>query len=69
MRNPWSELEWNGDWSDQSNRWTPELMRELDHKPGADGLFWIAVEDFVTEFTSGTVCKINEDNVYSSLRV
>jgi hypothetical protein len=27
MRNPWGQGEWNGDWSDNSNLWTPELSK------------------------------------------
>lgn len=29
IRNPWGDFEWNGDWGDDSELWTPELEREL----------------------------------------
>lgn len=25
LRNPWGHKEWLGDWSDNSDKWTPEL--------------------------------------------
>ena len=25
LRNPWGSKEWEGDWSDKSSKWTPEL--------------------------------------------
>ena len=31
LRNPWGTgVEWNGDWSDKSPLWTPELKEELE---------------------------------------
>jgi calpain-15 len=27
LRNPWGAFEWNGDWSDNSEMWTPEIKR------------------------------------------
>ena len=28
LRNPWGSHEWNGDWSDNSEKWTPELRKQ-----------------------------------------
>ena len=30
LRNPWGKLEWRGDWSDTSSKWTPRLRAELE---------------------------------------
>lgn len=52
LRNPWGKFEWDGDWSDRSNKWTEEMIREvnpvLDEE---DGTFWMCFEDFQTQFT------------------
>ena len=29
LRNPWGEVEWEGDWSDGSKLWTPDMMIKL----------------------------------------
>lgn len=50
LRNPWGEVEWEGDWSDGSKKWTPELMIKLQHTFGDDGIFWISYKDFLKHF-------------------
>jgi len=29
IRNPWGQKEWTGDWSDNSEKWTPELKEKF----------------------------------------
>jgi hypothetical protein len=51
IRNPWGKYEWNGDWSDNSEQWTDEMIDYF--KPvfdTEDGSFWICLEDFVKYF-------------------
>ncbi|KZF22520.1 cysteine proteinase, partial [Xylona heveae TC161] len=50
LRNPWGETEWNGAWSDGSAEWTPEMMTELGHSFGNDGVFWISYEDLLRKY-------------------
>jgi len=50
LHNPWGRQEFNGDWSDSSNRWTPELLKELGHTIGDDGTFFISFMDFLKFF-------------------
>jgi hypothetical protein len=47
LRNPWGSQEWNGAWSDGSKEWTPDVMKELNHTFGDDGIFWISYFDFL----------------------
>ncbi|KAF8929607.1 hypothetical protein BGZ58_008829 [Dissophora ornata] len=58
VRNPWGEVEWNGDWSDDSDKWTPEAMKQLNHKESDDGQFWMSYKDFLRVFTTIDRCRI-----------
>merc|ERR1712070_1364974 len=42
LRNPWGRTEWNGDWSDHSDKWddNPEVRDALQPEAGDDGTFW-----------------------------
>ncbi len=42
--------EWEGDWSDGSKLWTPEMMVKLGHTFGDDGVFWMSYKDFLKHF-------------------
>ncbi|WPH00465.1 Hypothetical protein R9X50_00329400 [Acrodontium crateriforme] len=52
LRNPWGEVEWEGDWSDGSKLWTADMMTKLKHTFGDDGVFWISYKDFLKHFPS-----------------
>lgn len=51
LRNPWGGHEWNGDYSDESPKWTPELKEGLGWKNADDGTFWMSEDDFFRYFT------------------
>jgi len=36
-------MEWQGDWSDNSNLWTDEARQQIDFKITDDGTFWISL--------------------------
>ena len=47
LRNPWGKFEWHGDWGDESDLWTPQLIRQLGFSKNVnDGLFWMNIDDF-----------------------
>ena len=46
LRNPWGSMEYVGKWSDESDLWTPELLRELGHSLGDDGTFYMGWDAF-----------------------
>jgi calpain-15 len=52
MRNPWGKQgEWTGDWSDDSDLWTPALSKLVGHTQADDGIFFIPLENYLTHFT------------------
>ena len=59
IRNPWGGFEWDGDWSDNSDKWTEEMIKAfgavLDEE---DGSFWMSFADFTKQFTSLDVCRV-----------
>ena len=62
LRNPWGQFEWKGDWSDESDKWTPELEAKLKLvKDSNDGTFWISANDFKDNFDSFEICKFNNN--------
>ena len=48
MRNPWGSERYKCDYSDSSDKWTPELRKEaqIDEKAENDGVFYMTIEDF-----------------------
>ncbi|KAL0221484.1 hypothetical protein RCL1_001338 [Eukaryota sp. TZLM3-RCL] len=65
LRNPWGGEEWNGDFSDNSNKWTPKLKKRLELVAADDGTFWMTFQDFVVHFATLYVCRFF-DNVFSN---
>jgi calpain-15 len=51
LRNPWGDFEWKGDWSDDSDLWTPELKKKLGWTDTNDGTFWMNIDDFTHYFS------------------
>ena len=67
MRNPWGKFEWQGDWSDESDLWTPELREQLDVNEKDDGLFWMCLEDMNKYFGRIQLAKIFDKFHFSSI--
>jgi len=69
LRNPWGDFEWNGDWGDDSDCWTPELKEQVGFtEDAADGSFWMCFKDLAYYFSRVQVCKINDAYRYSFLQ-
>ncbi len=66
VRNPWGDsVEWNGDWSDRSEKWdrlSEELKSKIEYAPEADGEFWMGFADFVVNFDTVQMCHLNPDS-------
>ena len=56
IRNPWgNDMEWNGDWSDDSNLWTDDIKKEVGFYSGNDGTFWMSWDDVLKWFDAGSI--------------
>ena len=55
IRNPWASNEWQGDWSDKSSKWTPEIKKLVEYSDSDDGVFYICIEDFLKYYTLTTI--------------
>ncbi|XP_065056554.1 calpain-9-like isoform X1 [Rhopilema esculentum] len=66
IRNPWgNEREWKGAWSDGSREWgllSEGEKRNLGITFDDDGEFWMAYNDFTSEFTRLEVCMLSPDS-------
>lgn len=69
LRNPWGKGEWNGDWSDNCPKWSPQLKRLLDLQEKNDGIFFMDYSDFCKFFSDFQVCYYHENYRYSSLKL
>ena len=69
LRNPWGHQEWNGDWSDKSTKWTPELRLKLGAVDLEDGVFFISFSDYMNYYRSTTICRVNDGFHYKSIRI
>lgn len=45
-----AESEWNGDYSDYSEKWTKSLRLQVDSKVRKDGEFFMTYQDFLANF-------------------
>lgn len=71
LRNPHGELEWTGDWADDSELWTTRIRNILDfHTVENDGIFWMDFNDFLYEFKAVHVCRgMSEKNGWHSINI
>lgn len=69
LRNPWGHKEWTGDWSDDSDKWTPELRKNLEVTSKDDGIFWMNIKDFCSYYSEINVCQVHEGWKYFSKEI
>lgn len=50
------------DWSDDSPKWTKRLKGLINEEMGADGAFWMGLDDFVYCYRALYVCRIFNDS-------
>ena len=67
IRNPWGEYEWNGDWSDHSDLWTPQLRLQVGHVIKDDGTFFMCIDDFYTLFNYTFICQCVDSYIHTDV--
>ena len=58
IRNPWGNVEWQGDWSDKSEKWTDKYKKIFHHEDKEDGIFWMSIDDYVKNYNDTSICHI-----------
>ena len=69
LRNPYGNGEFNGDWSDYSKKWTPELKKKYNIVQKDDGSFYMGYDDFLTYYITLGICKLHPGFKTTSLRM
>jgi hypothetical protein len=81
LRNPWGKGEWKGAWSDYDNdNWTEKRRRKIEKnqrlkgreyiKIGIDdGVFWMTIPDFLSNYISLSIVRIYEYPEWRKYRV
>ena len=63
MKNLLNNVEWTGDWGDNSLKWTEENKKNVNFFKKEDGVFWISSNDFSQFFSTTHICQ-NFPNYY-----
>ena len=61
MRNPWGSEEYVGDWSDKSALWTPEFKKQAGYEDKDDGIFFVPLDQWTTDYAMLDVCHYRDD--------
>lgn len=69
LRNPHGSrgIEWKGDWSDKSLKWTEELKKEVNLEVAEDGIFFMSFDDFLYEFKCVYICRLFDQKDWKKL--
>ena len=65
LRNPWGGFEWKGDFSDGSDKWTPDLKDYLGYVNDCDGVFFMLFDDFFKYFPFTYISNYFSGNKYN----
>ena len=61
--------EWNGDFSDDSPKWTESLKKAVGFQKVNDGTFWMSFEDFIKYYNDIIILYYKDDWVQSFNKV
>lgn len=71
LRNPWIDEVWQGEWSQKSSNWTPELRNKLGYFESNEenGEFWMNIKDFMNYFECLNIYKLIPGFCYNAIKV
>jgi len=69
IRNPWSQGEWSGDWSDKSSLWDNNTKNQVEFSKKEDGIFFMNDTDFFKYFTHVEICYILYDAISATYTI
>ena len=69
LRNPYGNGEFNGDWSDYSKKWTPELKKKYNLVISDDGDFYMGYDDFLNYYITLGICKLQPGYKTTSVKM
>ena len=69
IRNPWSQGEWSGDWSDKSSLWDDKAKSQVEFEKKEDGIFFMNDTDFFKYFTHVEICYILYDAISATYTI
>jgi len=55
VRNPWSTEQYNGEWSDNSPKWTEALKKEVNLTNARDGIFFLPFKLYAEQYWGASV--------------
>uniref|UniRef100_A0A3Q2NV12 Calpain-2 catalytic subunit n=1 Tax=Fundulus heteroclitus TaxID=8078 RepID=A0A3Q2NV12_FUNHE len=63
IRNPWGQVEWTGQWSDNSYEWSSVSSEDRERltNRSEDGEFWMSFSDFRREYSRLEICNLTPD--------
>lgn len=69
LRNPHGSrgIEWKGDWSDNSLKWTEEVKKTVNLEIAEDGIFFMSFDDFLYEFKCVYVCRLFDNKIWKTM--
>ena len=70
LRNPYGDIEFTGNWSDYSSKWTEELKKKYNHYlNNNDGDFFMGFTDFTKYFVTMGICKFHKSWSSTKLKI
>jgi len=67
MRNPWGYDQYTGAWSSDSDLWTPEWKEEAKLEQATEGIFFVSLDQWRTDFTQAFRTHWREDWIINNV--